>query len=77
MAVTKRVRTIKSAKAASKGGNSAAISAVREQPAHLHDVIRTRAYELFEQRGSQHGHDFDDWLHAEAEVLMRYGERTA
>ena len=32
------------------------------------EIIRRRAYELFEQRGSEHGHDFDDWLQAEAEV---------
>lgn len=33
------------------------------------EIIRMRAYELFEQRGYQHGHDLEDWLHAEAEVV--------
>jgi hypothetical protein len=33
----------------------------------LHPHIRQRAYEFYEQRGSQHGHDLDDWLKAEAE----------
>jgi len=33
------------------------------------DIIRIRAYELFEQRGYEHGHDVEDWLTAEAEVL--------
>jgi HSP20 family molecular chaperone IbpA len=32
------------------------------------DVAR-RAYELFELRGCHHGHDIDDWLRAEAELL--------
>ncbi|MFL5318601.1 MAG: DUF2934 domain-containing protein [Myxococcaceae bacterium] len=27
-----------------------------------------RAYELFLARGSQHGHDVEDWLQAEREV---------
>lgn len=33
------------------------------------DIIRQRAYELYEQRGFEHGHDMDDWLQAEAEVM--------
>ena len=33
------------------------------------DIIRTRAYQLFEQRGCEHGHDLDDWLVAEAELM--------
>jgi len=33
------------------------------------ELIRERAYKLFEQRGYKHGHDLDDWLQAEAEVL--------
>jgi hypothetical protein len=31
--------------------------------------IRVRAYELFEQRGRESGHDLDDWLQAEAEIV--------
>lgn len=33
------------------------------------EIIQLRAYELFEKRGYQHGHDLDDWLQAEAEVM--------
>jgi hypothetical protein len=33
------------------------------------EIIRMRAYELFEQRGYQHGYDLEDWLRAEAEVM--------
>jgi hypothetical protein len=32
------------------------------------DVVRTRAYELFEARGAQDGYDVDDWLQAEREL---------
>jgi len=31
-------------------------------------LIRVRAYQLFERRGHEHGHDVEDWLVAEAEV---------
>jgi hypothetical protein len=33
--------------------------------------IKVRAYELFEQRGKEPGHDLDDWLQAETELVMR------
>jgi hypothetical protein len=32
------------------------------------DDVERRAYELSEQRGGEHGHDWDDWLQAEREV---------
>jgi hypothetical protein len=32
------------------------------------EKIRARAYELFEQRGYEPGHELDDWLQAKAEV---------
>ena len=35
------------------------------------EIIRTRAYYLFEQRGSRYGNDLDDWLRAEAEVMAK------
>lgn len=31
--------------------------------------MRLRAYRFFEERGHEHGHDLEDWLRAEAEVL--------
>jgi hypothetical protein len=34
-----------------------------------HELIRARAYRLFELRGWQPGHALDDWLQAEREVL--------
>jgi len=39
------------------------------------DSIVRRAYELFQQRGREMGHDLDDWLRAEHE-LMEAGSRT-
>jgi hypothetical protein len=35
----------------------------------LEQRIRDRAYELYEQRGREDGHDTEDWLMAEAEIL--------
>ncbi|HEX8798682.1 MAG TPA: DUF2934 domain-containing protein [Terriglobales bacterium] len=33
------------------------------------EIMRLRAYRFFEERGYEHGHDLEDWLRAEAEVL--------
>ena len=38
------------------------------------NIIRERAYQLFEKRGYEHGHDVEDWLQAEAEVM---GKKSA
>ncbi|MFZ0288078.1 MAG: DUF2934 domain-containing protein [Candidatus Sulfotelmatobacter sp.] len=35
------------------------------------DRIRERAYELYESRGRESGHDERDWLCAEQEILKR------
>ncbi len=51
-----------------RGPLTPAITDVQEQ-------IRIRAYQLFEQRGRKDGHDLDDWLKAEAEVIRQ--ARTA
>ena len=37
----------------------------------LQDQIRTRAYEIYEQRGRHHGFAEQDWLQAEAEILAK------
>ena len=41
----------------------------------LEHAIRHRAYELYVQRGMAHGHDVDDWLKAEAELV--HGHSTS
>ena len=38
--------------------------------------IRIRAYELYEERGREDGHEVEDWLRAESEVTGRT-ERAA
>jgi hypothetical protein len=35
------------------------------------EQIRYRAYELYEERGREGGHDIEDWLAAEAEIIGR------
>jgi hypothetical protein len=35
------------------------------------DAVRQRAYELYEERGGQHGLHEDDWYRAEQEVRAR------
>jgi hypothetical protein len=34
----------------------------------LEDQIRTRAFEIYLERGGQPGHELDDWLQAEFEL---------
>ena len=38
-------------------------------PAQMEEQIRDRAYELYEARGREDGHEQEDWLQAEAEIL--------
>ncbi len=40
-------------------------------PEPTEEQIRQRAYELYELRGREDGHDLDDWLKAELEVKER------
>jgi hypothetical protein len=35
--------------------------------------LNRRAYEIYQQKGSTHGHDWDDWFQAEKEVKRKYG----
>ena len=35
----------------------------------LEEKIRQRAYELYEERGREDGHDVEDWLRAEEEIM--------
>jgi hypothetical protein len=46
-------------------------------PINLEDEIRRRAYELSERRGFESGHETEDWLSAEHEVLQRYRQQSA
>jgi DUF2934 family protein len=37
----------------------------------MDERIRLRAFQLFELRGREDGHDLDDWVAAETEILGR------
>ena len=39
------------------------------QAQSVEEKIRIRAYLLFEKRGGEPGHELEDWLQAEAEIL--------
>jgi len=43
-----------------------------ESPADIQEQVRRRAFELYEQRGREDGHDLDDWLQAESELAPQY-----
>jgi hypothetical protein len=43
----------------------------------LNEMIRIRAYELYEQRGRGDGFEAQDWLQAEEEVMEQFRKRTA
>jgi hypothetical protein len=38
------------------------------------EIIRVRAYQFYEERGCEDGHDLEDWLQAEAEIV---GKKSA
>ena len=48
--------------------------APQNEPGLVENVC-SRAYELYESRGKEDGHDFDDWLLAEQQVIHPTGER--
>jgi hypothetical protein len=43
----------------------------------LEERIRSRAYELYVQRGNQSGSEMDDWLQAEEEISRAEEEALA
>jgi HSP20 family molecular chaperone IbpA len=51
---------------------------VNPEESHLHSKlnskIASRAYELYEQNGANHGNDLFNWLQAETEILTRIPE---
>src|SRR5688572_14398932 len=55
-------------------GTLATVPTATDQPNSIegreatHDEIARRAYQLFEHRGSEHGHDWEDWFQAEREL---------
>jgi hypothetical protein len=43
-------------------------------PALSEELVRQRAYQLYEERGHEDGHDLEDWLRAEAEMRAALGD---
>jgi hypothetical protein len=43
----------------------------------IRDQIRQRAYQLYEQRGREDGHDLEDWFTAESETAQVEGQKMA
>jgi len=40
------------------------------------EQVRCRAYEIYEQRGREDGHELDDWLQAESEIVPQFTRRN-
>jgi hypothetical protein len=47
------------------------------QDIELEDQIRLRAYELYEERGREDGHELEDWLRAEEEITQKQARPIA
>jgi hypothetical protein len=63
MAKETKPKSVKATKPKTSRGNSKA------SQKSLRDVIEKKAYEIFVQRGGEHGKDLDDWLEAEKIVI--------
>ena len=50
---------------------------VTSDPQELEHQIRLRAQELYEEGGREDGHELDDWLRAEAEIMQKRARTTA
>jgi hypothetical protein len=71
-AKTARTATTPNPKVTSISGPSLAAESKKKQPTiDVEGEIRQRAYELYIQRGFEPGHENDDWLIAEQEILGR------
>jgi len=44
---------------------------LNEEPQDITEQIRERAYELYQLRGQSDGHDLDDWLLAESQLIPK------
>jgi hypothetical protein len=48
---------------------ASAVRSAAVPQAWAHSQIQDRAFAIFEKRGSGHGHDLQDWLRAERQVM--------
>jgi len=58
-------------RSASTATQTSTTVAVMKSASESQDQIRRRAYELYEQRGSNDGQEVSDWLQAESEVAQK------
>ena len=63
-------------RSATTTGQTSTTVAVMKSGSELQDEIRRRAYELYEQRGSNDGHEVSDWLQAQSEVAQKKVENA-
>jgi hypothetical protein len=40
----------------------------------IQEEIELRAYQIYVERGRAHGHNAEDWLQAERELMEKYGK---
>ena len=55
----------------SKAKTSPASKSAAPEISASHDSIRERAFQIYESRGSEPGHDTQDWLRAEIQLAGR------
>jgi hypothetical protein len=62
----------------SRGKSSPASGKAPRSTSHpTHAEIEFRAYHIYLDRGGEHGHDVEDWLKAERELLKKYKRNGA
>jgi Protein of unknown function (DUF2934) len=70
MSASKPIKKIKSSTRNSLAASSQSI----ELPDGMRARIANKAFELWQERGYRDGHDFEDWLDAEAIVMEEIHE---
>jgi hypothetical protein len=50
---------------------ASAVRSAAVPQACAHSQIQERAFEIYEKRGSRHGHDLQDWFRAERQVMAQ------
>ena len=55
-------------RASDRNAAAAIIDSTRRPTLASLETIRERAFEIYESRGRESGHDLDDWLQAEREL---------
>jgi len=64
-------------RSASTASQTSTTVAVMKSASEVQEQIRRRAYELYEQRGSNDGHEVTDWLQAESEVAQKKAAKVS